>query len=105
MATGCSDSYHSLIGIIVRIPQRAQNDCAVCNVAMVMGPPYTYDRVCADSARYPKITPDGKFPAWWETYLRDEGFERPHKGLRTGEIHRALSMCRACKCEDNKSWP
>jgi hypothetical protein len=29
----------------------------------------------ADSRKYPKIEPSGKFPAWWETYLRDEGFD------------------------------
>jgi hypothetical protein len=23
----------------------------------------------------PKIASNGKFPAWWETYLRDEGFD------------------------------
>lgn len=61
--------------MIVRIPQRAQDDCAICTVAMVMGPPYDYERVLADSAKYPKINANGKFPAWWETYFCDEGFE------------------------------
>jgi len=60
--------------MIVRIPQRTKDDCAICVVAMVMGIPYTYDRVLEDSHKYPKSTPDGKFPAWWETYFRDEGF-------------------------------
>lgn len=59
--------------MITRIPQRASNDCAICAVAMVMG--YSYERVQRDSSRYPKIAPDGTFPAWWETYFRDEGFE------------------------------
>ena len=27
------------------------------------------------TARIPKVSPDGKFPAWWETYLNDEGFD------------------------------
>jgi hypothetical protein len=61
--------------MIARIPQRNKDDCAICTVAMVMGPPYSYDRVLEDSRKYPKTTPDGKFPAWWETYLRDERFE------------------------------
>jgi hypothetical protein len=38
-------------------------------------PPYYYERVLADSSKYPKVSTDGKFPAWWETYFRDEGFE------------------------------
>jgi len=42
---------------------------------MVMGSEYGYERVLCDSSRYPKISPEGKFSAWWETYLRDEGFE------------------------------
>jgi hypothetical protein len=61
--------------MIVRIPQRTQDDCAICTVAMVMGPPYSYERVLADSAKYPKTSSDGKFYAWWESYFRDEGFE------------------------------
>lgn len=61
--------------MIARIPQRTQDDCAICAVAMVMGPPYSYERVLADSAKYSKISSDGKFSAWWETYFRDEGFE------------------------------
>ena len=61
--------------MIVRIPQRGKLDCAICTVAMVMGFPYTYERVLSDSDRYPKVGSDGKFPAWWETYLHDEGFE------------------------------
>jgi hypothetical protein len=61
--------------MILRIPQRTQDDCAICTVAMVMGPPYSYECVLAESAKYPKISSDGKFSAWWETYFRDEGFE------------------------------
>ena len=61
--------------MIIRIPQRTQDDCAICTVAMVMGPPYSYERVLADSAKYPKISPDGKFSAWWETYFHDECLE------------------------------
>jgi hypothetical protein len=61
--------------MIVHIPQRTQHDCAICAVAMVMGPPYTYERVLEDSHKYPKGSTDGKFPSWWESYLRDEGFE------------------------------
>ena len=61
--------------MITRIPQRTKDDCAVCTVAMVMGHPYSYERVLQDSSKYPKISPDGKFSSWWETYLRDEGFD------------------------------
>ena len=53
--------------MITRIPQRTKDDCTICVVAMVMGPPYTYERVLEDSSKYPKSTADGKFPAWWET--------------------------------------
>ena len=71
--------------MIQRIPQRTQDDCAICTVAMVMGPPYSYERVFAECAKYPKRTADGKFSAWWETYFRDEGFESVYcyfNGLR-----------------------
>jgi hypothetical protein len=61
--------------MIVRIPQRPQDDCVICTVAMVIGPECGYERVLSDRNRYPKISPEGKFLAWWETYLRDEGFE------------------------------
>lgn len=61
--------------MIRRIPQRAKDDCAICTVAMVMGPPYTYDRVLEDSRKYTKIDSSGKFLTWWEVYLRDEAFE------------------------------
>jgi hypothetical protein len=60
--------------MIKRIPQRTQNDCVICVLAMVMGPPYSYERVLQDSLKYTKKNPDGTFPAWWQTYLRDEGF-------------------------------
>jgi hypothetical protein len=42
---------------------------------MAMGSPYSYERVLADNVKYPKITSDGKFSAWWESYFLDEGFE------------------------------
>lgn len=61
--------------MIARIPQRTKSDCAICAVAMVMGHPYSYERVLRDSNKYPQISPDGKFLSWWETYLRDEGFD------------------------------
>lgn len=60
--------------MIERIPQRSKTDCAICAVAMVMGQPYSYERVLSDSAKYTKISETGKFYAWWETYLRNEGF-------------------------------
>ena len=61
--------------MIVRIPQRTQDDCAICTVAMVMGFPYSYERVFAYSAKYEKISSEGKFIAWWEPYFHDEGYE------------------------------
>jgi hypothetical protein len=61
--------------MINRIPQRTKTDCAICVVAMVMGLPYTYERVLEDSYKYSQAATDGKFLAWWETYLHDEGFE------------------------------
>jgi hypothetical protein len=53
---------------------------------MVMGYPYDYERVLQDSAKYEKKSEDGRFPAWWEYYLKDEGFKieyRPLAELRT----------------------
>jgi len=60
--------------MIERIPQRGKTDCTICAVAMVMGHPYNYERVLRDSEKYPKISEEGKFYGWWETYLRDEDF-------------------------------
>jgi hypothetical protein len=50
---------------------------------MVTGLPY--ERVLEASERYPRITIDGKFLAWWETYLREEGFELIYRP--TSELH------------------
>ncbi|MGH7084038.1 MAG: hypothetical protein ACREFN_03510 [Acetobacteraceae bacterium] len=61
--------------MILRIPQRRQNDCAVCAVAMVMDSPYTYERVLKDSEDYPRRSRNGKFLPWWDGYLAHEGFE------------------------------
>jgi hypothetical protein len=61
--------------MIIRIPQRVKEDCVICAVAMVMGHPYNYERVLRDSDNYPAISAHGKFLAWWENYLRSEGFE------------------------------
>jgi hypothetical protein len=35
--------------MIERIPQRAMDDCATCVAAMVMGFPYSYEKVLEDS--------------------------------------------------------
>jgi hypothetical protein len=59
------------------------DDCAICTVATVMGSPYSYERVEADSRKYSRITPHGTYPAWWETYLREEGF---HAQYRVGGL-------------------
>jgi hypothetical protein len=86
--------------MIIRIPQRTQDDCAICTVAMVMGHPYSYERVLAETVRYPKTSADGTFYAWWETYFRDEGFDSTYchfDGLRAlgmygGDVVRMLGM-------------
>lgn len=67
--------------MILRIQQRTPDDCAICALAMVMGPPYTYERVLEDSHKYPNVSPEGKFFAWWEGYLRDEGFQAIYRHL------------------------
>ena len=53
---------------------------------MVMGHPYSYERVLRDSDKYAKVSEIGKFFAWWEPYLRDEDFRwcyRPFLDLYT----------------------
>ena len=49
---------------------------------MVMGPPYDYDRVRRDCRKYPQSLSDGTFSAWWETYLREEGFGISYRPFR-----------------------
>jgi hypothetical protein len=46
---------------------------------MVMGPRYSYERVLRDSQKYAKQSEGGKFCAWWEPYLRDEGFRAAYR--------------------------
>jgi hypothetical protein len=53
-------------------------DCAICVAAMVMGAPYSYERVLEDSNKYSKIDAEGQFTAWWETYMIDEGVALQH---------------------------
>src|SRR5580658_7479004 len=67
--------------MISRIPQRNEGDCVICVLAMVMDRPY--ERVLADSEqeKYSKTDGDGKFLAWWEAYLRDEGFQCEYRPL------------------------
>ncbi len=65
--------------MIERVPQRTQTDCAICVVAMVMAHPYTNERVLNDSIKYAKVSDDGKFYAWWEPYIRDEGFRTVYR--------------------------
>lgn len=70
--------------MIKRIPQRNETDCSICAVAMAMRYPFTYERVLSDSDKYAKVSEVGKFFAWWEPYLRSEGFRveyRPFKEL------------------------
>ena len=56
---GTFETSCKLCPCITRIPQRTKDDCTICVVAMVMGPPYTYERVLEDSSKYPKSTPNG----------------------------------------------
>jgi hypothetical protein len=67
--------------MLKRVPQRRSDDCTIAVVATVMGPPYTYEKVLADSLRYPQFASDGRFFAWWETYLRDSGFPSEYRPL------------------------
>lgn len=67
--------------MLKRVCQRGDDDCAIAVVATVMGPPYTYERVLSDSLRYPHFPRDGRFSAWWETYLRGAGFSNEYHPL------------------------
>jgi len=49
-----------------KITQRTHDDCTICLVAMVMGPPYTYERVLQDSKQYPRADAEGHGLAWWK---------------------------------------
>jgi len=61
--------------MIERIPQRSEDDCVICVVAMVMGAPYSYEKMLIDSQPYKKTCTDGTSIAWWERYLVDKGFQ------------------------------
>jgi len=61
--------------LMEKISQRTRADCVVCVLAMVMGRPYTYERVLQDSKKYPKTNAAGQTIAWWKDYLSDEGIE------------------------------
>jgi hypothetical protein len=85
--------------MLVRVPQRTSTDCAIAVVATVMGTPYSYERVLADSARYQRFTSDGQFSAWWETYFWDSGFPNQYRPLSqlwqlvgTGEVAGMLML-------------
>lgn len=72
--------------VMQKISQRTADDCLICVLAMVMGPPYTYERLLQDSKKYRKTNDQGLFVAWFADYLHDEGFEvehRPMSDLRT----------------------
>jgi len=64
-----------------KISQRTRDDCVVCVVAMVMEPPYSYERVLEDSKKYQQTDDQGRFVAWWADYLKDEGFEVEHRAM------------------------
>lgn len=64
-----------------KISQRTGDDCVICVLAMVMGPPYTYERVLQDSKKYRQTDDQGRFVAWFADYLKDEGFEVEHRPI------------------------
>ena len=64
-----------------RISQRTEDDCVICVLAMVMGPPYNYERVLQDSKKYRRTDDQGRTVAWWKNYLEHEGFEVEHTPL------------------------
>ena len=79
--------------MLTRIPQRTQDDCVTCVVAMVRR---SYERVARDSQRYPNRTSDGKFYEWWVDYLEHEGLRecgiQAIHGYRIGaEVDRTLA--------------
>ena len=64
-----------------KISQRTPDECSICVVAMVMGPPYTYEKVSQDSKKYAWTDGEGHTLPWWKDYLKDEGFEVEHRPL------------------------
>lgn len=48
---------------------------------MVMGYPFTYERVLQDSNRYEWSDTNGKSVAWWEPYLASNGFQTIYRPL------------------------
>lgn len=63
------------------LTQRTEDDCTICAVAMVMGTPYTYERVAEDRKKYALKDGEGRSLPWWRDYLRDEGFEVEYPSL------------------------
>jgi hypothetical protein len=62
-----------------KISQRTEDDCVVCVLAMVMGAPYTYEKVLQDSRKYPTTDNEGHTIAWWKLV-----FQIPH--MKMGHI-------------------
>lgn len=67
--------------ILTRIPQRSQNDCSFCSVAMVLN--CTYEQVKADRAQYFYL--DDK-TEWWQCYLINKGFNVDYLPLTNLDI-------------------
>jgi len=85
--------------LMEKISQRTEADCVVCVLAMVMGQPYTYERVLEDSEKYPKTNAAGQTIAWWKDYLSDEGFEVEMRPLSDPKSFSDL----ACLPEDSQA--
>ena len=67
--------------VMEKISHRTADDCVICVLTMVMGPPYTYERVSQDSKKYRRTDDQGRFVAWWKDYLTDEGLQIEYKPL------------------------
>ena len=76
----------AVIMVLRRIPQRSQDDCAICAVGMVLG--YSYERVEADRARFAHFDDT---TAWWEHYLLDEGHVNEYRPLADLSVVQAAS--------------
>jgi len=64
-----------------KISQRTGDDCLICVLAMVMRPPYSYEKVLQDSKKYQQTNDRGRFLPWFADYLKDEGFEVEHRPI------------------------
>jgi hypothetical protein len=74
-----------------KISQRAGNDCVICVLTMVMGRPYTYEKVLQGSEKYVRTNAAGHTVTWCKDYLNDEGFEIEIRPLLDPELFSDLA--------------